>query len=142
MENNRYKTLIRNKVNTSVYLSEQHRLIIDTLYSYDSSTISIEEAKAIALTFTSPDAECCKAIYRYLLDIGFEETWVESIIDACLEKAIYLQLSEQQIQELFSALANLVMAIMSDKQLINQAVDKQQRANIGLLIENHIKKLD
>lgn len=89
----------------------QYEWILKTLSTYDTSTISIQEAIAIAQTFTAGESLYCKSIHRFLVDLGLDQASINSITKAYLHQALALNYSQKEIQQHFAAFANCLMKI-------------------------------
>lgn len=120
--------------------SEQHQLILDTLAIYDATTISIQEAISIVRTFTKTENQYCKAIYRFMLDLGFEQHAVDSVVELHLQHAIVNNYTEQQVQTHFSMLANLVMALLANNELSKPRLNDEQKQTILFALKSHNAK--
>ena len=122
-------------------MAEQYNMILQTLSVYDTATITMQEATTIIQTFTATESQYYKAIYRFLLDLGFEQSKVNKVTEQYLHQALALELTEAQIHHRFSNLANFLMNVLIDSELPNKPLNEGEKERILLLIQAHANKL-
>jgi len=117
----------------------QYEWILKTLSTYDTSTISIQEAIAIAQTFTSGESLYCKSIHRFLVELGLDKASINAITKTYLQQALALNYSQREIQQHFAIFANCLMKLTAETEPHLSSLGEHEKKELLDQIKMNIK---